>query len=151
MPTESDIRRSRPATLRRFLTDEAGSTTADWIVLCSAVVGLGLGGVTMVRTGTAALGNDINASLRQASVAQLREIGYTGAYVVSSGRGVEWYTDPVCDKNGCTQGFTTLQMYYQLDNNSGANMLTITQDDGTSVTTWTDTQGNRIPAPRFPD
>ena len=57
--------------LHRFLTDETAAITVDWVVLSAAIVGLGVGSVAAVRTGTAALGTDIEASLTGASVAML--------------------------------------------------------------------------------
>jgi hypothetical protein len=43
----------------------------DWVVLTAATVGLGVASITAVRTGTGALGTDIQLSLSNASVAQL--------------------------------------------------------------------------------
>ena len=57
--------------LRHFLTDESAAITVDWVVLSAAIVGLGVGSVAAVRTGTAALGTDIQASLSGATVAGL--------------------------------------------------------------------------------
>jgi hypothetical protein len=59
-----------------FLTDESGAITVDWVVLTAATVGLGVASVAAVRTGTGALGTDIQLSLSNASVA-LIELPYT--------------------------------------------------------------------------
>ncbi|MEZ5751556.1 MAG: hypothetical protein R3D60_06200 [Paracoccaceae bacterium] len=52
-----------------FLKDDAGSTTADWIVLTAGVVGLSLGAVVATRGGVGSLGQDILSSLRGTTVA----------------------------------------------------------------------------------
>ena len=57
--------------LHHFLRSETGAITVDWVVLSAAIVGLGVASVTAVRTGTAALGTDIEGSLSGASVASL--------------------------------------------------------------------------------
>ncbi|MEZ5751559.1 MAG: hypothetical protein R3D60_06215 [Paracoccaceae bacterium] len=49
--------------LRSFLFGESGSTTADWIVLTSGVVGLGIGAIAMTHTGVVDLGMDVSTSL----------------------------------------------------------------------------------------
>jgi len=55
-----------------FLAQESGAVTVDWVVVTAAVVGLGLSSVAAVRSGTASMGEDINASLTNASVSPLR-------------------------------------------------------------------------------
>jgi hypothetical protein len=54
-----------------FFANESGAITTDWVVLAAAVVGLGVGTVASVRTGTTALGADIDASLSGSSVSLL--------------------------------------------------------------------------------
>lgn len=58
--------------LCRFLSESSGAVTVDWTVLAAAVVGLGAASAAAVRTGTSALGSDVEASLTNASVANLR-------------------------------------------------------------------------------
>ena len=53
----------------RFLFEETGAVTVDWVVMTAAVVGLGLASAAAVRTGTGNLGADINTSLTNAWVA----------------------------------------------------------------------------------
>lgn len=55
--------------VRRFLAAQSGAVTVDWVVMAGAVVGLGLGAAASVRSGTSALGDDIDGSLTQAYVA----------------------------------------------------------------------------------
>lgn len=55
--------------------DHSGAVTVDWVVIAAAVSGLGLAATTAVRTGSVAIGNDIETSLTGASVAQLGELG----------------------------------------------------------------------------
>ena len=57
--------------LAQFLKAEGGAVTVDWVVLAASVVGLGVASVAAVRSGTNALGSDINASLSSASVVSL--------------------------------------------------------------------------------
>jgi hypothetical protein len=57
--------------LTHFLTNESGAITVDWVVLSAAIVGMGVASVGAVRTGTASLGTEIEASLSGASVALL--------------------------------------------------------------------------------
>ncbi len=54
-----------------FIQDESGAITVDWTVLTAAIVGMGIASAAAVRTGTSALGEDINLSLSSASVARL--------------------------------------------------------------------------------
>ena len=54
-----------------FLRNESGAVTVDWTVLTAAVVGLGISAAAAVRTGTTSLGQDIQASLSGAMVADL--------------------------------------------------------------------------------
>lgn len=57
--------------IRAFFAETSGAITVDWTVLAAAVVGLGVSSVAAVRTGTGALGDDIETSLSSASVANL--------------------------------------------------------------------------------
>ena len=57
--------------LTRFAMADSGAITVDWVVLTAAVVGLGVATVAGVRSGTQALGTDIEASLTSASVVGL--------------------------------------------------------------------------------
>lgn len=66
--------------LLRFLTEDSGAVTVDWTVLAAAVVGLGVATVATVRSGTSALGTDINASLNSASVVSLDTLGDDGLF-----------------------------------------------------------------------
>ena len=60
-----------PALLPRLLHDESGAITVDWVVLTAAIVGLGVATVAGVRSGTQALGGDIQGSLTSAAVVGL--------------------------------------------------------------------------------
>ncbi|MCW1934864.1 hypothetical protein [Pararhodobacter zhoushanensis] len=61
--------------LKRWLHDEDGAVTVDWVVLTAAVVGLGIASVAAVSTGTGSLGTSISDSLSNASVAALGTLG----------------------------------------------------------------------------
>jgi len=64
--------------INSFANDEAGAVTVDWVVLTAAVVGLGVASAGAVRSGTTALGTDINIGLTSASVVALGELGDVG-------------------------------------------------------------------------
>jgi Flp pilus assembly pilin Flp len=53
--------------LKRFAQDESGAVTVDWVVLCAAVVGIGIAVAGTMKTsidGVAdRIGDDINAAL----------------------------------------------------------------------------------------
>jgi len=55
--------------LEALLSSESGAVTVDWVVLAAVItgLGLGLGSVATVRSGTLALGADIQSSLTTAS------------------------------------------------------------------------------------
>ena len=136
--------------IRHFLHNEDASTTADWVVLTGGVIGLGLGAVTFVRMGTAAVAQDIQASLIRGNTANLGELQYNPRYVQGEGRGYVQDVPARCDGNNCTAAYTMIQMYYQLDDGTWATMTSIEYEGQAPIVTWTDTQGNRIRAPRFP-
>ncbi|PIE16095.1 MAG: hypothetical protein CSA68_03595 [Rhodobacterales bacterium] len=52
--------------IKNFAADESGAVTVDWVVLTAAVVGMGLGVLTIVDSGITQLGGDIQASLDSA-------------------------------------------------------------------------------------
>lgn len=60
-----------PVILTRFLKSDSGAVTVDWVVLTAATVGLGVGAVTVVRSGQEGLAGDISSSLSGAAVAQM--------------------------------------------------------------------------------
>ena len=139
-----------PAEFRHFLTDDDGGTTADWIVLTAGVVGLSIGGMSVLKSGEDSLADDLNASLAQASVVSLGTLAAQALSVVGSGRGYQEVFEGTCTKEGCSPGYTQTNMYYQLSDGSWANMVSIEYEDGRTETTWTDRSGNPInPAPVF--
>ena len=52
----------------KFARDEDGAVTVDWVVLTSAVVGLGIAVLTTVANGTTALGDTISGDLATRTV-----------------------------------------------------------------------------------
>lgn len=58
--------------LSHFITQDSGAVTVDWTVLAAAIVGLGVTSVAAVRTGSQALGENVDASLSGAQVNPLR-------------------------------------------------------------------------------
>lgn len=66
--------------LKTFLKAEDGAVTVDWVVLSAAIMGLGIASVAAVRTGTVALGSDLETSLTGASVASIMGFVYQGRF-----------------------------------------------------------------------
>ncbi len=64
--------------VKNFKNDESGAVTVDWVVLTAAIVGLGIAVIAAVRTGVLNLGNDIQASLSNATVVDLGTLGTNG-------------------------------------------------------------------------
>ena len=52
----------------KFARDEDGAVTVDWVVLTSAVVGLGIAVLSTVSKGTTALGDTISGDLASRTV-----------------------------------------------------------------------------------
>ncbi|MEM6739411.1 MAG: hypothetical protein AAF646_04795 [Pseudomonadota bacterium] len=50
--------------LKRFLADEDGAVTVDWVVLTAALVGLAIAVLAAVETGLSDLSNDISQELQ---------------------------------------------------------------------------------------
>ena len=57
--------------LRAFVRDMSGATTADFVIVGAAVVGLGVGSVVYVRNGSTELGANIARTLAQSEVASM--------------------------------------------------------------------------------
>ena len=64
--------------VRRFGRDDTGAVTVDWVVLTAATVGLCLGAIGAVRTGALGLGNGLGASLNNATVLPIGQLGSSG-------------------------------------------------------------------------
>ena len=47
----------------KFLADESGAVTVDWVVLTAAIVGLGIAVLTSVGNGTNVLADAVSGSL----------------------------------------------------------------------------------------
>ncbi|WP_210730451.1 hypothetical protein [Roseicyclus persicicus] len=56
-------------TVRVFLSEEDGAITADWVVMSSAVVGLGLAVTAVVSGGAEDLSGDLQTALAQTDIA----------------------------------------------------------------------------------
>ena len=51
--------------IKRFLTEQSGAVTVDWVVLTAAIVGLGIAVLAAVRSGVADLSGDIDSKLKE--------------------------------------------------------------------------------------
>jgi len=56
------------STLVRFLKDEDGAVTVDWVVLTAAIVGMGIAVITTVSAGALDQANGLGANLDAKSV-----------------------------------------------------------------------------------
>lgn len=140
--------------IKTFLKADTGAVTVDWVVLCAAVVGLGVASVTAVRTGTSSLSSDISTSLSAASVASLGSLGddgYVGAKVQGYAGGDAWYEAGVCGKMDCAPGQFIVNAAYLMKDGSTWTMHSVQPDGGETVTIWRNGDGNVVDAPRFQD
>lgn len=64
---------------KTFFANESGAITVDWVVLAAAIVGVSIGAIGSVLSGSNALATDVNNSLSSASVVSLGELGGGGA------------------------------------------------------------------------
>ncbi|MEM5477414.1 hypothetical protein [Pacificibacter sp. AS14] len=53
---------------KNFQADEDGAVTVDWVVLTSAIVGLGVAVLATVATGTKSIGSTISSDLAARTV-----------------------------------------------------------------------------------
>ena len=58
-------------TLKRFLSDEAGAITVDWVVLTAATVGLGVTAIAILASVNGGVGQNIGNGLAEAEVQEL--------------------------------------------------------------------------------
>lgn len=136
--------------IRQFLKSDSGAVTVDWVVLTAAVVGLGMASAASIRTGTSALGSDINTSLDDATVASLGELGddnYTGGWVSHSLRGTQ-YTSTCRVGSDCTPT-TYTYLGYMMEDGSTWNMSSVQVQGEEAVVEWRDGSGNIVDEPRF--
>ncbi|MFY0690653.1 MAG: hypothetical protein JXR14_01870 [Paracoccaceae bacterium] len=56
------------SSVRKFIRDETGAVTVDWVVLTAAVMGLGLFASSSVWVGTEALSETISDNLESQSI-----------------------------------------------------------------------------------
>jgi len=152
---------SVPLILRKFCADDQGAVTTDWVVLTAAIVGLGIGAAAVVRTGTSALGGDIQTSLSGSTVASLDCMGtndgpagfecYDGPTITSIGMASAWVSDGYCvmDLDGggyCTPGSSGSTQSYQMSDGS-TYYQNITTSGSERTETWTDGRGNPVDEP----
>jgi hypothetical protein len=111
-----------------FHLNESGAVTVDWIVLTAAIVGIGIGAVVAVRTGTFALGQNVQGSLSSASVADIGFLGFGQESFVFS---PFFYSD------------AAIQNYIQQSaNHSDAALQWLYDDAVTRATAYINTQTN---------
>ena len=49
--------------MNKFLKDEDGAVTVDWVVLTAAIVGLGVAGISSVQSGVVGLAGSIGSAV----------------------------------------------------------------------------------------
>lgn len=141
--------------LVRFIRDDRGAITVDWVVLAAAVSGLGLASVASVREGTGALGSDIASALSGATVAVLGELGsdgYTGPRAIGEGRSrVE--TSYACPRGSgvCFTTTTTFTSFQMADGSTWTRRSDVNDlPDSEPYVTWWDQDGHLVnDAPRI--
>lgn len=69
----------------KYLQDESGAVTVDWVTLTAATVGLGIAAASAVSMGVRSLGTDVQESLSGASVARLYDFMGTSFTLASIG------------------------------------------------------------------
>jgi Flp pilus assembly pilin Flp len=62
---------------RKFLNDENGAVTVDWIVLTAAITGLGIGATVSIKGGVDSLAFGIQSSLSGATVVNVGQMGFS--------------------------------------------------------------------------
>ena len=62
--------------MRRFLNDESGATTLDWVTLTAAIVGICLSAVSILSVGPLSLGEQTRVALGEIPVAEVRIGGH---------------------------------------------------------------------------
>ena len=135
-----------------FLTNESGAVTVDWVVLAAAVVGLGVGTVGAVRSGTLALGGDISASLSGASVASLGTLGDGQSTTPEMGAMVSesvWATGGGRCMPGPNCPPPTTYYEQQFEMSDGTLWTRSFEVVAEQITTWswTDASGNEVDGP----
>ncbi|GGO58842.1 hypothetical protein SAMN05444398_10888 [Roseovarius pacificus] len=56
---------------KTFLADEDGAVTVDWVVLTTAVVGIGVAAVFTLMTANQGLGDNIGSAMSSATLTEL--------------------------------------------------------------------------------
>lgn len=70
--------------MRKFLCDDAGAVTTDWVVLAAAIFGLGVAVLSMISTGSLDLANRTSQILNDTEVA-IPSIGSNGPIETADG------------------------------------------------------------------
>lgn len=66
-----------PSLFHKFLADEFGAVTVDWVVLTAIAAGFGLMVVTTLSSGTSDVGTQMQTNLGELQVSQLPVLGYS--------------------------------------------------------------------------
>ncbi len=100
------------ARINQFLSDQSGAITGDWVVMTAAIVGLGLASVTAVRSGTSALGIDIQTSLSGGRVARMELQPYQ--FRVMSETSPIWWNN-LSDRRAQAASLNNVELQHQFD------------------------------------
>jgi Flp pilus assembly pilin Flp len=112
--------------MSRFLRDESGAVTVDWVVLTAATVGLGIASVGAVRLGVGNMGGNISASLSNAYVAGSNMVASTLFTPNLDGQGISarswgFDTDASYDLGGWERVDRAFGVQLIRDGHAGAN------------------------------
>lgn len=136
----------------KFLSDESGAVTVDWVVLTAGIIGLGVAVLSSVGTGTTDLAGDVQSNLTGLEIASYLPPPSLGAQVSqTSNSGLL-----NCVVEPCDPKFAEQTTVYQMSDDSqwthfvyatGTGKF-LTVDTGTVIRdTWTDGDGELVDAP----
>lgn len=132
----------------RFLSDESGALTVDWVVMAAAVVGLGVATVSTVRSGTQALGDDVSTSLSGSAVVSLGSLGSVPTVAPTVGAMVSesvWATGGGrCPVGPCLPPTTYYEQQFEMSDGSIWTRNYEVVDGAVTVWSWTDQNGNEV-------
>ena len=128
----------------RFLTDETGAVTVDFVVLTAAIVGLGGAVLTTTASGTTGVAGTISSFLGDTKIGN-----YLPFEAISVNRGIRTDIPANCPKGGiiCEPGGYSVSTQYGMSDGTSLTQ-TITYLDGQApVETWSDPDGNVVDPP----
>ena len=123
--------------VKKFLENESGAVTVDWVVLVSGLVGLGFAVVTTLSPAVSNGVDDIAATLANASARLPIVVSFQTTITTLSGGYCYW-------EGGCVPWTQEDTSYYQ-DADGNEYVHTVITVDGTVTSdVWTDSNGDEV-------